>query len=52
MDELKQLQNRVQKYGARVLEKRLARLEGRKFVLFPFLRARMLLRRIRVLMGA
>lgn len=33
------------------LEKRIARLEARRFILFPFLRAKWLLRKLRFLCG-
>jgi hypothetical protein len=45
------LEKEVANYGLSVLRKRFARLQSRKFVLFRFLRAKLLLRKIRFLKG-
>jgi hypothetical protein len=47
MAELKDLRVQVQNYGVAVLEKRIERLLNRKFVLFPILRVKLLLRKLR-----
>lgn len=51
MEALDQVADRLKGQGQRVIEKRLARMENRKFVLFRLLRARRLLRILRELQG-
>lgn len=48
-EQLDHLEKRVVALGVRVLEKRIARLEGRKW--FLFLRVKWLLRKVRILKG-
>lgn len=48
-EQIEQLEARVKALGIRVLEKRIARLEGRKW--FLFLRVKWLLRKVRLLKG-
>lgn len=49
MDELNQLEARIQKLGLRILEQKVARLEVRSW--FLFFRVRRLLAKLRILKG-
>jgi len=51
MSDLDDLEIAVKNYGMQVLHKRYEKLIARKFVLFPYLRAKHLLRKIRILKG-
>jgi len=50
-EKFKELEEKLQNKGAEVLEKRINRLVGRRFVLFPYLRVKMLLKKLRYLKG-
>lgn len=47
MESLQDLRARVQKYAVAILAKRMDKLNARLFVLFPVLRAKLLLRKLR-----
>lgn len=49
--DLNELEGEVKWYALNVLNKRYERLINRKFVLFPWLRAKWLLRKIRIAKG-
>lgn len=51
MEVLKKLEADLQEKAAYVLLRRFDRLMNRRFVLFPLLRYRMLLRKVRIVMG-
>jgi len=51
MGQLESLEAQIQHYGYDVIQKRFDRLKKRRFVLFPFLRAKWLLRKLRILKG-